>query len=106
MQKSGVTVKELCRKHGFCDGSLYTWRSKYGGMDVSEMKRMKDLEQGDSRLKLLLAETLPYKPVGIHHWHIRVRILAVTVGLNTIKRLKGRLDVNRGVSTPTGELSR
>ena len=56
--ESGIPVKELCRKHGFSDGSFYTWRSKYGGMDVCEVKRMKDLEQENSRLKKLLAETM------------------------------------------------
>lgn len=56
--ESGVPVKELCRKHGFSDGSFYTWRSKYGGMEVSEMKRMKDLEQENVRLKKLLADTM------------------------------------------------
>jgi putative transposase len=56
--ESGIPVKELCRKHGFSDASFYTWRSKYGGMEVSEMKRMKDLEQENARLKKLLAETM------------------------------------------------
>ena len=56
--ETGIPVKELCRKHGFSDGSFYTWRSKYGGMDVSEVKRMKDLEQENSRLKKLLAESM------------------------------------------------
>ena len=54
----GIPVKELCRKHGFSDASFYTWRSKYGGMEVSEVKRMKDLEQENTRLKKLLAETM------------------------------------------------
>ena len=56
--ESGVPVKELCRKHGFSDGSFYTWRSKYGGMEVSEVKRMKELEQENARLKKLLANTM------------------------------------------------
>ena len=56
--ESGIPVKELCRKHGFSDASFYTWRSKYGGMEVSEMRRMKDLEQENARLKKLLAETM------------------------------------------------
>lgn len=56
--ESGVPVKELCRKYGFSDGSFYTWRSKYGGMEVSEVKRMKDLEQENARLKKLLADTM------------------------------------------------
>lgn len=53
---SGVNVKELCRKHGFRDGSFYTWRSKYGGMDVSEAQKLKTLESENQRLKKLLAE--------------------------------------------------
>ncbi len=56
--EAGVPVKELCRKHGFSDASFYTWRAKFGGMDVSEAKRLKALEQENSRLKKLLAETM------------------------------------------------
>ena len=58
---SGNPVKELCRKHGFSDGSFYTWRSKYGGMDVSEAKRLKALEEENIRLKKLLADTMLVK---------------------------------------------
>jgi putative transposase len=56
--ESGIPVKELCRKHGFSDASFYTWRSKYGGMEASDVRRMKDLEQENSRLKKLLANTM------------------------------------------------
>ena len=56
--ESGMPVKELCRKHGFSDASFYNWRSKYGGMELSDMKRLKALEQENSRLKKLLAETM------------------------------------------------
>lgn len=51
----GVPVKELCRRHGFSDASYYLWRSKYGGMDVSDAKRLKSLESENTRLKKLLA---------------------------------------------------
>jgi hypothetical protein len=51
----GVPVKELCRKHGFSEGSYYLWRSKFGGMDVSDAKRLKALETENARLKKLLA---------------------------------------------------
>ena len=54
--EAGVPVKELCRKHGFSDASFYTWRSKFGGMDVPDAKRLKALEQENARLKKLLAE--------------------------------------------------
>ena len=54
----GVPVKELCRKHGFSDASFYLWRGKYGGMDVSDAKRLKALESENARLKKLLAESM------------------------------------------------
>jgi len=54
----GVPVKELCRKHGFSDASYSLWRSKYGGMDVSDAKRLKALGAENARLKKLLAESM------------------------------------------------
>jgi putative transposase len=51
-------VKDLCRKHGFSEGSYYLWRSKFGGMKVSDAKRLKELETENGRLKRLLAESL------------------------------------------------
>jgi putative transposase len=54
----GVPVKELCRRHGFSDASYYLWRSKYGGMDVSDAKRLKSLDSENTRLKKLLAESM------------------------------------------------
>lgn len=54
----GVAVKELCRKHGFSEASYYLWRSKFGGMDVSDAKRLKVLETENARLKKLLAESM------------------------------------------------
>jgi putative transposase len=54
----GVGVKELCRKHGFSEASYYLWRNKFGGMDVSDARRLKALEAENARLKKLLAETL------------------------------------------------
>ena len=56
--EAGVSVKDLCRKHGFSDSSFYTWRSKFGGMDVSDAKRLRAMEQENARLKKLLAETM------------------------------------------------
>jgi putative transposase len=54
----GVPVKELCRKHGFSEASYYLWRSKFGGMDVSDAKRLKALEAENAKLKKLLAESM------------------------------------------------
>ena len=55
---SGVPIKELCRRHGFSEASYYLWRSKFGGMDVSDAKGLKALEAENTRLKKLLAESL------------------------------------------------
>lgn len=55
---AGVAVKELCRKHGFSEASYYLWRSKFGGMDVSDARRLKALEAENAKLKKLLAETM------------------------------------------------
>jgi putative transposase len=52
----GVPVKELCRKHGFSEASYYLWRSKFGGMEVSDAKRLKALEAENAKLKKLVAE--------------------------------------------------
>lgn len=54
--EAGVPVKELCRKGGFSDAAFYKWRGKYGGMDVSEARRLKELESENGKLKKLLAE--------------------------------------------------
>lgn len=56
--EAGVAIKELCRQHGFSDASFYTWRAKYGGMDVPDAKRLKELETENGRLKKLLAEAI------------------------------------------------
>ena len=55
---SGIAVKELCRKHGFSEASYYLWKSKFGGMSVSDAKRLKELETENARLKKLLAESV------------------------------------------------
>jgi len=54
--EAGIPVPELCRKHGMSNASFYKWRAKYGGMDVSSMKRMKELEEESARLKKMYAE--------------------------------------------------
>jgi putative transposase len=53
-----MAIKELCRKHGFSEASFYLWRSKFGGMDVSDAKRLKALELENGRLKRLLADAM------------------------------------------------
>ncbi len=55
---SGLPIKELCRRHGFSEASYYLWRSKFGGMNVSDAKQLKALESENARLKKLLAEAM------------------------------------------------
>lgn len=54
--EAGVPVPELCRKHGMSSASFYKWRAKYGGMEQSQMKRLKELELENARLKRMYAE--------------------------------------------------
>lgn len=54
--EAGMQVKELCRKGGFSDATFYKWRAKYGGMEVPDAKRLRDLESENAKLKRLLAE--------------------------------------------------
>jgi putative transposase len=55
---AGTPIKELCRKHGFSDVSFYLWRRRFGGMEVPDAKRLRELESENARLKKLLAEAL------------------------------------------------
>ena len=55
---AGLTVKDLCRRHGFSEASYCLWRSKFGGMNVPDAKRLKTLEVENTRLKKLLAEAM------------------------------------------------
>lgn len=54
--EDGKTVTQVCREHGVSEQSVYRWRSKYGGMDVSELRRLKQLEEENRRLKAIVAE--------------------------------------------------
>ena len=56
--QAGAKAVDLCRKHGVSDATFYKWRSKYGGMDVSDAKRLKGLEIENAKLKKLLAEQM------------------------------------------------
>lgn len=54
--EAGVAVKELCRKYGICDQTYYRWKAKYGGLEVSEARRLRQLEEENRRLKLMVAD--------------------------------------------------
>ena len=53
---AGKSVKEICRSHGISDATYYKWKSKYGGMEASDLKRVKELEAENARLKRLFAD--------------------------------------------------
>ncbi|ATU95508.1 transposase (plasmid) [Phyllobacterium zundukense] len=57
-QEAGTKTADLCRKHGISEATFYNWKAKYGGMEVSEAKRLKALEDENARLKKLLAEQM------------------------------------------------
>jgi putative transposase len=56
--QAGLSARDLCRKHGVSDATFYKWRSKYGGLEVSDARRLKALEDENRKLKKLLAESL------------------------------------------------
>ena len=51
-----TTIREVCRKHGFSDGTYYKWKSKYGGLDASDLKRLRELESENNQLKRMFAD--------------------------------------------------
>ena len=56
--EAGLRAAEICRKYGISDTTFYKWRSRYGGMEVSEARRLKALEEENAKLKKLLAESM------------------------------------------------
>jgi putative transposase len=54
--EAGAKVTELCRRHGISDATFYTWRSRYGGLELSEMRRLRQLEEENRRLKAIVAD--------------------------------------------------
>ena len=54
--ETGIPIADLCRKHGMSNASFYKWRAKFGGMDASAMKRLKELEEENARLKRMYAD--------------------------------------------------
>jgi putative transposase len=57
-QEAGAKTTDLCRRHGISSATFYAWKAKFGGMEVSDAKRLKALEEENARLKRLLAESL------------------------------------------------
>lgn len=57
-QEAGMTTSEVCRRHGISSATFYKWKSKFGGLEVSEARRLRSLEEENARLKKLLAEAM------------------------------------------------
>jgi putative transposase len=55
-QEAGRTTKVVCREHGISEATFYNWKSKYGGMEASDVRKLKDLEEENARLKKMYAE--------------------------------------------------
>lgn len=55
-QEYGVKVMDICREHGISDATFYNWKAKYGGMATSQLKRLKELEEENARLKRMYAD--------------------------------------------------
>lgn len=68
--EAGMSVKEICRQGGFSEATFYKWRAKYGGMQVEELRRSRELEAENARLKKLLAEA-----------HLDIEALKVAFGV-------------------------
>ena len=69
--ETGVSVADLCCKHGVGDATVYKWKARFGGMEVSEAKRLKALAEENSKLKRLLADTM-LDNVALKDWSCRV----------------------------------
>ena len=57
-QEAGATVADLCRRHGMSSATFYAWKARYGGMDVSDIRRLKALEEENAKLKRLYADAM------------------------------------------------
>ena len=68
--EAGMKTADLCRKHGISEASFYNWKAKYGGLEVSEAKRLKGLESENAKLKKLLADAM----LGCRSCTLRVRV--------------------------------
>ena len=68
----GMPIKEVCRKHGVSDATIYNWKAKFGGMDISDARRLKGLESENSKLKRLVADltldNLALKEINSKKW--------------------------------------
>ena len=67
-QEAGMATAEVCRRHGISSATFYTWKAKYGGLDISQARKLKALEEENGRLKKLLAEAMLDAAVRAATW--------------------------------------
>jgi putative transposase len=71
-QEAGMTTAEVCRRHGVSSATFYKWKAKYGGLDVSDARKLRQLEDENTRLKRLLADAMldnaMLKEIGAKKW--------------------------------------
>ena len=76
--EAGTKVSDLCREHGMSEATFYKWRAKFGGMDASLMKRMKELEEENRRLKKMYAEERLVSEMRRKHWRESFKTISST----------------------------
>ncbi len=109
-QEAGLTVAEVCRKHGLSPASFYKLKAKFGGMDVSDVRRLKQLEEENAKLKRLVAETIPSrrssisrpKAVGARRAKSKYQLRSRT----SERMAQGRNSKNCWTAIPSGQSSR
>jgi putative transposase len=92
--EAGVAVKDMSRHKGFSPASFYQWRAKYGGMSVSEAKRLKALEVENTRLKKLLADALLENEVTREALKKRMSLKILALAHNSLLKAGGRRATN------------
>lgn len=101
----GIAVKELRREHGFSEASYYVWRIEFGGMDVSDAKRLKALETENARLKKLLAESMLENEVTREALGKKTWILSQRIRYPSRGKVKDRVRASDGESNLLSRLS-
>ncbi|QKV55729.1 IS3 family transposase [Comamonas antarctica] len=86
--ESGLPVAELCRRHGFSEASYYLWRNKFGGMTVSDAKRLKELETENGRLKRLLAEAMLENEITKEA--LRKKLVSASASRELVRHMNGQ----------------
>ena len=83
---AGMQIKELCRKHGISDATYYNWKSKYGGMSASELKRLREIEQENAKLKRMYADLAAAKDLleGYNFADASLRLKCVEATINEL----------------------